>query len=395
MYKSRYLIIGGGMTADSAVRGIRSIEPEASICLVSNEGVPPYNRPPLSKGLWQGKSIEKIWRRTEKQSVDIKLDTQIVRLEIANKVAVDSKNNIFGFEKVLLATGASPRKFPFGGDKINYFRFLQDYENLKIMVAQKERFTIIGGGFIGSEIAASLSMLGKKVTIVFPENWLNQRIFTTEISSYIQEVFKEHNVDILSGISVLGLDVKGNESVLHIQTKEGISQDVISDGVIAGLGVIPNVFLAQEAGLLVENGILVNSHFQTENQSVFSAGDVANFPDFYMKKNRRVEHEDHANMSGMLAGKNMAGAGQPYEYLPYFYSDLYDIGYEAVGDLDSSLDVTIAWDEQFKKGTFYYLREAKIVGILLWNNWGKLDEARRIISENKPIDKKDIVGSIK
>jgi len=395
MKKTKYLIIGGGMTADSAIRGIRLIEPEASICLICNEGVPPYNRPPLSKGLWQGKSIEKIWRRTEKQSVDIQLDTQIVTLDIVNKTAVDSINNIFSFEKVLLATGASPRKFPFGGDKINYFRFLKDYENLKIIVEQKERFTIIGGGFIGSEIAATLSLLGKKITIVFPENWMNQRIFTVEISSHIQEVFKQHNVDILSGISVLGFDVKGNESILHIQTKEGVSRDVVSDGVIAGLGVIPNVTLAQEAGLMVENGIKVNSHFQTENQAVFSAGDVANFPDFYLKKNRRVEHEDHANMSGMLAGKNMAGAGQSYEYLPYFYSDLYDIGYEAVGDLDSSLDVIIDWDEPFKNGTFYYLRDTKIVGILLWNNWGKLDQARGIIYENKSIVKKDIIGLIK
>lgn len=395
MKKTKYLIIGGGMAADSAVRGIRSIDQEASISLISNESVPPYNRPPLSKGLWQGKSIEKIWRRTEKQQVDISLDTEIVNLNLSGKSASDNRGNEINFEKVLLVTGTSPRKFPFGGDSINYLRYLKDFENLKKVVDQKDRFTIIGGGFIGSEVAASLSLLGKKVTIIFPENLINQRIFPVEISSHIHDVFIQHNVNIMSGISVTGFEEQGEEKIVHLNTKEGILQNLISDGVIAGLGVIPNTKLAQDAGLAVENGIIVNLQFQTENPDVFSAGDVANYPDFYLKKNRRVEHEDHANMSGMLAGKNMTGAGLSYEYLPYFYSDLFDIGYEAVGDLDSSLDVTIDWEEQFKKGTFYYQRDSKIVGILLWNIWGKLDKAREIILESRVFNKKDLVGLIK
>jgi len=395
MKNIQYLIIGGGMTADSAVRGIRSIDQGASICLVSNESVPPYNRPPLSKGLWQGKSIEKIWRRTENQQVDICLDTEIVNLNLSRMSASDNRGNEIKYEKLLLATGTSPRKFPFGGESINYLKYFKDFERLKLLVDQKERFTIIGGGFIGSEIAASLSLLGKKVTIIFPENWMNQRIFPMEISSHIHDVFIRHNVNILSGISVTGFEEQGEEKIVHLNTKEGISQNLISDGVIAGLGVIPNTKLAQDAGLAVENGIRVNSQFQTENPDVFSAGDVANYPDFYLKKNRRVEHEDHANRSGMLAGKNMTGAGLSYEYLPYFYSDLFDIGYEAVGDLDSSLDVTIDWEEAFKKGTFYYQRDSKIVGILLWNIWGKLDKAREIILESRVINKKDLVGFIK
>lgn len=394
MNKTQHLIIGGGMAADSAVRGIRSIDKDASISLISNETVPPYNRPPLSKGLWQGKSIEKIWRRTENQQVDIRLDTEIVNLNLSGKSASDNRGNEINFEKVLLVTGTSARKFPFGGDSINYLRSFTDYERLKLLVDQKNRFTIVGGGFIGSEIAASLSLLGKKVTIIFPENWMNQRIFPMEISSHIYDVFTQHNVNILSGISVTGFEEKGEEKIIHITTKEGISQNLISDGVIAGLGVIPNTKLAQDAGLAVENGIRVNSQFQTENPDVFSAGDVANYPDYYLKKNRRVEHEDHANMSGMLAGKNMTGAGQIYEYLPYFYSDLFDIGYEAVGDLDSSLVVSIDWVEPLKKGTFYYQRDSKIVGVLFWNIWGKLDKAREIILESKNFTKNELVGLI-
>jgi 3-phenylpropionate/trans-cinnamate dioxygenase ferredoxin reductase subunit len=395
MKKTQYLIIGGGMAADSAVHGIRSMDQEASISLISNESDPPYNRPPLSKGLWQGKSVEKIWRHTEKQQVDICLDTEIVNLNLLGKSVSDNRGNEIHFEKVLLVTGTSPRKFPFGGESINYLRYFKDFERLKLLVDQRDRFTIVGGGFIGSEIAASLCLLGKKVTMIFPEKWMNQRIFPMEISSHIHNVFIQHDVNILSGISVTGFEEQGEEKIIHLNTKAGVSQNLISDGVIAGLGVIPNTKLAQDAGLAVENGIKVNSQFQTENPDVFSAGDVANYPDYYLKKNRRVEHEDHANMSGILAGKNMTGTGLSYEYLPYFYSDLFDIGYEAVGELDSNLDVTTDWIDSFKSGTFYYQRDSKIVGVLFWNNWGKLDKAREIILESKIFNKNDLVSLIK
>lgn len=382
------------MTADSAVRGIRASDSAGSICMVSNESVEPYNRPPLSKGLWHGKSIEKIWRKTEKQNIDLLLNSSAVRLDPKLKVAETDKNETIGYEKVLLATGASPRRFPFHTGEVNYFRYLKDYEALRSLADKKDDFTIIGGGFIGSELAASLSQLGKKVKIIFPEKWMGQRIYPVEISSYLHDLFKQHDVEIMTGISVSGIEDQGEKKVVHISKPDGSPLDILADGVIAGLGVIPETKLAQEAGLAVENGIKVNEFFQTAHPDIYAAGDVANYPDSILGKNRRVEHEDHANSSGMLAGKNMTGAGLPYDYLPYFYSDLFDIGYEAVGDLDSNLDITIDWQEPYKKGTLYYQRDSKIVGALFWNLWGKLDQARVLIKEKNSFSKEELKGLI-
>ncbi len=394
MDKVKYLIIGGGMAGDSAVRGIRSLDPNGSICLITDEAVGPYNRPALSKGLWAGKSIEKIWRKTEKLNVELVISTRVESLDPVDKTVKTDKDEYITFEKALLATGATPRMFPFAGEMVNYFRYLKDYQDLRDLASRKDEFVIIGGGFIGSELAASLSGFGKKVNIIFPENWLNQRIFPAEVSAHLHEVFDQHGINILSGISVAGIEEKSGKKIVNIKKADGEILDLSADGVIAGLGVIPNTILAEQSNLPTGNGITVDSTFRTAHPDIYAAGDVANFPDTFLFKNRRVEHEDHANASGFLAGKNMAGANESYAYLPYFYSDLFDIGYEAVGELDSSLEVTLDWVEPFKKGVFYYQRNGTVVGVLLWNTWGKLDQARAIISENKVSNKSELIGRI-
>lgn len=394
MDKVKYLIIGGGMAGDSAVRGIRSLDPNGSICLITDEAVGPYNRPALSKGLWAGKSIEKIWRKTEKLNVELVISTRVESLDPVDKTVKTDKDEYITFEKALLATGATPRMFPFAGEMVNYFRYLKDYQDLRDLASRKDEFVIIGGGFIGSELAASLSGFGKKVNIIFPENWLNQRIFPAEVSAHLHDVFNQHGINILSGISVAGIEEKSGKKIVNIKRADGEILDLSADGVIAGLGVIPNTILAEQSNLPTGNGITVDSTFRTAHPDIYAAGDVANFPDTFLFKNRRVEHEDHANASGVLAGKNMAGANESYAYLPYFYSDLFDIGYEAVGELDSSLEVTLDWVEPFKKGVFYYQRNGTVVGVLLWNTWGKLDQARSIISENKVSNKSELIGRI-
>lgn len=394
MDKVKYLIIGGGMAGDSAVRGIRSLDPNGSICLITDEAVGPYNRPALSKGLWAGKSIEKIWRKTEKLNVELVISTRVESLDPVDKTVKTDKDEYITFEKALLATGATPRMFPFAGEMVNYFRYLKDYQDLRDLASRKDEFVIIGGGFIGSELAASLSGFGKKVNIIFPENWLNQRIFPAEVSAHLHDVFNQHGINILSGISVAGIEEKSGKKIVNIKRADGEILDLSADGVIAGLGVIPNTILAEQSNLPTGNGITVDSTFRTAHPDIYAAGDVANFPDTFLFKNRRVEHEDHANASGVLAGKNMAGANESYAYLPYFYSDLFDIGYEAVGELDSSLEVTLDWVEPFKKGVFYYQRNGTVVGVLLWNTWGKLDQARAIISENKVSNKSELIGRI-
>jgi NADPH-dependent 2,4-dienoyl-CoA reductase/sulfur reductase-like enzyme len=376
----KYLIIGGGMTADAAVRGIREIDAEGSIGLVSMETDPPYNRPPLSKGLWKGKPIDKIFRKTESRNVSMHLGRKIVSLNADSQSAQDDLGNEYHGEKILLATGGSPRRLPFGGDDILYFRTLEDYKRLNRMSEENDNFTVIGGGFIGAEIAAALAMKGKKVTMLFPEEGIGALIFPRDLSQYLNDYYRQKGVDVLPGEKVIGLS-SGSRN-LTLQTLSG--RELVANGVIAGIGLEPNTEIAKAAGLLTEKGIRVNETLLTSHPHIYAAGDVAEFYNPSLDKRLRVEHEDNANSMGLLAGRNMAGASENYHHLPFFYSDLFDLGYEAIGQLDPRLTTIADWSEPYQKGIVYYLKENRISGVLLWNVWDKLNNARDLIAQPGP-----------
>ncbi len=330
MAEFQYLIVGAGMTADAAVRGIRDIDPRGSIGLVGSENFPPYNRPPLSKGLWKGKSLETIWRRTEEFNVSLHLGRRIVSLDAVQRRLVDDQGDVYTGEKLLLATGGAPRQLPFGGDEIIYFRTLDDYQRLAKMSASGMNFAIIGGGFIGSEVAAALRMKGSQITMLFPEDGIGALIFPRDLSQYLNDYYREKGVEVLAGELLTGLELDKGRKVLH--TKSG--REVVADGVVAGIGIIPNIELAKQAGLQIARGILVDEYLVTSQPGIYAAGDVAEFFNPALGKRLRVEHEDNANTMGRIAGHNMAGASEPYYHLPFFFSDLFELGYEAVGELE-------------------------------------------------------------
>lgn len=172
-------------------------------------------------------------------------------------------------------------------------------------------------------------------------------------------------------------------------------ETVVAGTVVAGIGLEPNAQLAQAAGLAVDNGILVDDGLRTGHPDIFAAGDVARFYNPTLGKRLRVEHEDNANSMGMLAGRAMAGEAVKYDHLPYFYSDLFEFGYEAVGELDSRMEIVADWQEPFRKGVLYYLNESGVRGLLLWDVWGKTGEAREIIAETAPAHAADLRGRIR
>lgn len=178
----KYLIIGGGMTAAAAARGIRQVDQNGMIGLVSADSDQPYNRPPLSKALWQGKRLGSIWRWTERKGVEIHLGRMVKRLEPKQKRIVDDQGNVHRYDKLLLATGGRPQRLPFGDDHIIYFRTLSDYHRLRALAKTGRRFAVIGGGFIGSEIAAALAMNGKEVVMIFPGKSIGDRVFPRSLS---------------------------------------------------------------------------------------------------------------------------------------------------------------------------------------------------------------------
>jgi NADPH-dependent 2,4-dienoyl-CoA reductase/sulfur reductase-like enzyme len=386
----KYLIIGGGLTGDGATRGIRELDADGAIGVISMETDPPYMRPNLSKGLWKGRPIEKIWRKTEERA-ELLLGRKVTALNTNKKSVQDDQGNEYTYDKLLLATGGSPRHLPFGDGDIIYFRTFQDYQRLRKMADEKERFVVIGGGFIGAEIAAALTMVGKKVTMIFPEDAISQNIFPSDLAHYLNDYYREKGVEVLTGDTVASVQRDGD----RLTVRTGSGRVIETDGIVAGVGILPDLELAKGAGLNVENGILVNENLETSIPEIYAAGDAANFIHSALGKRVRVEHEDNAVTMGKLAGRNMAGAGESYSHIPLFYSDLFDLGYEAVGEISSKMETVSDWVEPFKKGVIYYLADGRVRGVLLWNVWKQLDNARALMMEKGPFKAEDLKGRIK
>lgn len=388
----KYLIIGSGMTADAAVRGIREVDTDGSIGMIGEEADLPYSRPPLSKGMWKGRPLEKIWRGTDKfNNVEIIAGRKAVTLDTAQKKVSDDHDEEYAYEKLLLATGGAPIRLPFGDEHVIYFRTLKDYQRLRALTEQGQRFLVIGAGFIGSEIAAALNMQGKQVTMLFLENSIGERIYPPELAQFLSDAYRKKGVELAPAEGVANIEKTGDS--LKVQTRSGRVFEV--DGVIAGLGIRPNVELAKSASLQVENGIVVDDHLRASAPDVYAAGDVAAFPHATLGKTMRLEHEDNALQMGKQAGRNMAGANETYGHTPIFYSDLFEFGYEAVGELNSKMETVADWQEPFQKGTIYYLDGGRVRGVLLWNVWKKVKDATALIAEAGPFKADDLIGRIR
>jgi NADPH-dependent 2,4-dienoyl-CoA reductase/sulfur reductase-like enzyme len=389
----RYLIVGGGMTADAACKGIRELDHNGSIGVIAEEAHPPYARPPLSKALWKGEREEAIWRGTADLGVDVRLARTIVALDLPAHQAADDVGETYAYERLLLATGGRPRRLAFGGDDVIYFRTLDDYRRLRTLADRGARVVVVGGGFIGSEIAAALTMNASSVTMVFPEPGIGARIFPASLSAFVTDYYRGKGVDVRAGLSVTGIE--RTDGVVRVSTGDGQTLD--ADIVVAGLGIEPRTELAAAAGLPVENGIPVDEAGRVgRHADVFAAGDVARFPVAALGSAMRVEHEDHAKSHGRLVGRNMAGSDERYEHLPFFYSNLFDLAYEAVGELDARQETVADWEEPNRKGVIYYLdADRHPRGVLLWSVFGRLDAAREQIRAHQPIETSPLSGPVR
>lgn len=370
-----YLIIGGGMTADAAAKAIREVDANGTIGVISSESHPPYARPPLSKALWKGEAEDSIWKHTETAGVDILLNRRVIAIDPRKKTVSDDRGHSASYEKLLLATGGTPRRLPLQTHQIIYYRTYDDYRRLRALADQKLKFLVLGGGFIGSEVGAALRMVGSDVTMLIPEDGIGARVFPADLSHFLVDYYREQGVDVRPGEGLATLTQSAGKVIITTTAGNEIPVDVI----VAGLGIQPNVDLAEQAGVRAENGILVDDLLRTNVPDIFAAGDVANFYSPALGTRIRVEHEDNANSMGAAAGRSMAGQGTPYTHLPFFYSDLFQLGYEAVGELDPRLETESDWKVPFREGVVYYLKNGNVRGVLLWNTWGQVDNARALI----------------
>ncbi len=373
----KYLIIGGGMTADAAARAIRSKDPDGSIGLISEEQDPPYDRPPLSKGLWNGMEEERIWRGTADLGVELHLGRKALRVDRDIRTVTDDRGVIYSYEKLLLATGLLPNRLSSDVPAVIYFRTLADFRRLKAATETGRRFAVIGGGFIGTEIASSLAQAGKEVVLLFEEDHLCTAVATPETGMALNQLFRDNGVDLRPGVKVTTVRKSGAKLLVSVAGEKPETLRV--DGVVAGIGSQPNTMLAEGAGLEVNDGVVVDASFRTSDPDVFAAGDVAAFWSAPLGRTLRVEHEDHANASGTIAGQAMAGANVSYDRVPTFYSKIFDVRYEVVGEIDREMDVIEDWKEPHRKGVVYYLRAGRVRGVTLWNVKRKVKAARKLI----------------
>lgn len=482
--KVPYLIIGGGTSAFSAFRAIKSCDPYAQILMVSNEPYLPYMRPPLSKEMWfnpDKNKVEKLmfrqWNGTERSllyepfefytpveelndkengGVSVITGYEVKSIDPYCKKAKLNNGHEISYDKCLIATGAEPRSLPIfesaGADpeikeKIKVFRNIYDFEDLQETFNHSINITVIGGGFLGSELSCALARLArtsnKKVYQIFKEQGNLGKILPAYLSRWTTEKVTKEGVEVIPNAEVLSCKLDPKEKMLHLQLSNG--QLVKTDTVVICVGVQPNTNLGKTAGLEVDpvlGGYLVNAELNARTD-LFVAGDAACFYDPKFGR-RRLEHHDHAVVTGRLAGENMTGQHKPYIHQSMFWSDLGpDVGFEAIGVVDSSLptvgvfakassndkpesyitetdsdavrtrvestpascDGHISKDErieielsskakkadipvgenpeEFGKGIIFYLRDNKVVGIVLWNVFNRIQIARQILKEDK------------
>lgn len=377
-----YVIVGAGVAAASAVKGIRSQDGTGRVAVIGSEPDKPGYRPVLTKDLWlkddetlEGSSLA--GDLDEDDAVDLVTDTTVTEIDPGAHVVRLADGSTVGYGTLLLATGAEPRVLAVDpGPRVIYYRTTADYQRLRAVATEGSHVAVVGGGYIGSEITSALVQNGVQVTLVLDTEDVQEQMFPRALAATLTKAFADRGVTVVHGSVEGGQEDDGG---VRIRLADGTS--ITADAAVIGVGVLPRTGLAEAAGLEVDNGVVVDEHLRTSDPDVYAAGDVASYPDALLGR-RRVEHVDHAEKSGEHAGKAMAGADEAYGYTPFFWSDILDYGYEAVGETRSDLDLVEDWkDGEVGTGVVYYLQSGQVRGVLLWNVWDSVDKARALIEE--------------
>ncbi|EDP68329.1 oxidoreductase [Carnobacterium sp. AT7] len=387
-----YLIIGGGMAADTAARGIREQDSFGSIGILSADSDEPYTRPALTKKLWTDSTFteDQVALNTTKETKNttLKLKTTVTAIEREDHRVLLEDGTSIGYKKLLLVTGGEPKRIDGPEDeKVIAFREWSDYRRLRNFSGNNQHVVIVGGGYIGAELAAGLVQNNTKVTLIYPDKILGSSQFPSELAKEYEASFREAGVELLNGRRAESYTKEDEKFTLLLDD----GSTVEGDAIVIGLGVSPRISLAEQSGLKIEDGVYVDEYLRTKDPDIWAAGDIAFYPDKILGRTR-IEHVDHARKSGKAAGKAMAGSGEAYTYTPYFYSVVFSISWKAMGTLDSSLTTLI--DDVDGGKVVYYLDDNLPVGILTWNIEPDLDTLRSILSD-PPIDPQTLRGMIR
>jgi 3-phenylpropionate/trans-cinnamate dioxygenase ferredoxin reductase component len=385
-----FLLVGGGIASGNCARHLREQGAEGDILLVGREPDPPYSRPPLSKGYLRGEeSRDDVLFRPDQwyaeQRVEVAARTSVTSLDADARVAKLSNKDEVRFDKALLATGSNVRILRAAGahlDGIHYLRTFGNSDALREEAAQAERVALVGGAYIATELAASFTALGKQCEIVMLEDVTLERFYGPEVGRFFQSVLTEHGVKVHGGQELDRFE--GEDRVRKIVTKSGLEIDC--DFVAIGVGVTPDITIAQRAGLETDSGVLVDRFLESSTQGIFAAGDIAEYDSVVHDRRLRIEHWDVAFNQGKYAALNMLGQRQEYDVVPYFWSDLADwCSMEYVGPASE-------WDEVWTRGslaegafTAFYVKAGRLAAALTVGRSDDLTVGARLLKEKTDI----------
>lgn len=383
MSSSEYIVIGGGMVAGYAAkelvgRGIGSGE----LMIISADDALPYERPPLSKGFLSGKENEAgilvnspDWYR--EHGIGVKLQTAIEDVDLRKKRLRASSGETFDFKTLLIATGARARKLDCPGNdlpNVFYLRSLDDSRKIRTAAANSKQAAVIGGGFIGMEVASVLAQKNIETIMVIREDRVWKRVFTPAMSEFFERYYAARGVQILKREGVAAL--QGKDRVDGVLLASG--RKVACDLVVVGVGAAPVTEIFARSGLVIDNGIVVNEYLETNQSGVFAAGDVANYVDTLFEKRRRVEHWDNAVSQGQHWATIVRGERQPFVHVPYFFSDVFDLSYELWGDSEGATSIVTRGDPNTSSFSVWWLKRERLICAFVMN---RPDDERQVAPE--------------
>ena len=390
MSEQTFIIIGASLAGAKAAEELRTQGFDGRVLLIGSEPERPYERPPLTKDYLRGESErEKAYVHEqgfyEDHQIELDAGSTVTGIDPAQARVALADGRELTYDRLLVATGAEPRRIPIAGaelDGVHYLRTLQDCDALRTRLKSGARVVVVGAGWIGSEFAASARQRGLEVTIVDPLALPNERIFGAEIGAFYRDVHAQHGIELLLGEGVDAFD--GDGAVSRARTSSGRTLEC--DFAVVGIGVAPRVQLAGDAGLEVENGIVVDEKLQTSAPNVFAAGDVANAWHPFYQQRIRVEHWANALNQGPAAARAMLGQQVSYDRIPYFFSDQYEVGMEYSGYATEWEQVVFRGEPDGGEFIAFWLRDGRVLAGMNVNVWDVNEHVQALIRSRTPVD---------
>ena len=363
---TQMVIIGGGQAAGQTVASLRQEGFEGKIILIGDEPTLPYQRPPLSKAYLSGAvPAEKLLVRPEKfyqdRDIEVHLGETVTTIDPAQKT-VTTAEGAFAYDKLLIATGSTPRRLSIPGSDlggIHYLRTMADVDAIRDQMAQATRLCIVGGGYIGLEVASVAVSQGLSVDVLEMEERILQRVTTPFMSAFYQQLHESRGVTIHTQTGCSGFRGKDN-AVTHVRCGE---TEIEADLVIVGIGIIPNIQLAHDAGLDCDNGITVDDHCQTSDPDIYAAGDCTNHPNPILGRRLRLESVPNAMDQARTAAANMLGGDKTYAAVPWFWSDQYELKLQMLGFSGEADESVLRGNPDTLQFAQFYLANGKVIAV--------------------------------